>query len=327
MTPSPIADLRLKVVRNRKICPDHYLLEAQLPGGSRLDFLPGQFFHMICDPHEGRNRAYPFTLRRPFSIHGAQYAAFPRGALAGAGALPLEIRRALVRRPVRIDFLYRVVGEGTRALSQIRNGARLDAIGPLGNGFTIGGERTAVLVAGGIGVAPLIALAQRLRYLGKDVLIYLGAMRKEMLGLAVSRPLSANGPIEAVASRDLLDAIRSDFLEIGAQVLTVCTDDGSAGEKGLVTEMLEQGIRGGCVPLRDVRLYACGPEGMLKAVAQIAARHSLECEVSLEERMACGIGACYSCTCRVAGPDGAIRKKRVCRDGPVFQARDIQWKD
>jgi dihydroorotate dehydrogenase electron transfer subunit len=110
-------------------------------------------------------------------------------------------------------------------------------------------------------------------------------------------------------------------------VLTVCTDDGSAGAKGLVTEMLEQGIREGCVPLEDVCLYACGPEGMLRATAEIAGRHGLDCQVSLEERMACGIGACYSCTVSVVMPDGTTRKKRVCREGPVFHARDIQWKD
>jgi dihydroorotate dehydrogenase electron transfer subunit len=324
---SPIADLRLKVVRNRKVCAGHYLMELDLPRGIRLDFLPGQFFHMICDPDEGKERAYPLTLRRPFSIHGAQYAAFPRSALAGVESPPLDIRKALARRPARIDFLYRVVGEGTQALSRIRKGALLDSIGPLGNGFAIGNERTAVLVAGGIGVAPLIALAERLRYLGKEVLIYLGAVRKEMLGLAVGRPLSADGFDETIENQDLLDVIRAEFLQIGAQVLTVCTDDGSAGEKGLVTEMLEQGIRGGCVPLKDVCLYACGPEGMLKAVAEIAARHSLDCQVSLEERMACGIGACFSCTCRVTSPNGVIRKKRVCREGPVFKARDIQWKD
>jgi dihydroorotate dehydrogenase electron transfer subunit len=125
----------------------------------------------------------------------------------------------------------------------------------------------------------------------------------------------------------LYDAIHSEFDEIGAQVLSVCTDDGSLGEKGLVTEMLEAGIRGGCVPRESVCLYACGPEGMLRAVAEIAARYSLDCQVSMERRMACAVGACYSCTTRVIGPDGKVHQKRVCREGPVFLARDIQWKD
>ena len=326
-TSSPIADLRLQVVQNRKICAGHYLMEFKLPRSTQLDFLPGQFFHTICDPETGADRSNPLTLRRPFSIHGVRYPGFPRSALAGVDALPLEIREVLVRRPDRIDFLYRVVGDGTKALSRARKGAFLDAIGPLGNGFSIGDERTAIIVAGGIGVAPLMPLAERLRYLGKEVLIYLGAVRKEMLSLAVSRPLSAEGFDGAIENGAFDEIIRAEFTSIGAHILSVCTDDGSAGEKGLVTEILEQGILGGCVPRSDVCVYACGPAGMLKAVAEIAGRYGLPCQVSLEERMACGIGACYACTVRVSAPDGAIRKLRVCREGPVFQARDIQWKD
>ena len=127
--------------------------------------------------------------------------------------------------------------------------------------------------------------------------------------------------------RELLEAVESEFRDIGAQILTICTDDGSAGEKGLVTEMFERGLREGCVPREDVRVYACGPEGMLKAVAEVTAHYNLDCEMSLEERMACGIGTCYSCTVTIQLPDGTTQKKRVCREGPVFQARDIQWKD
>lgn len=316
------ADWKLKVVQNRKICDRHYLMTVELPKGAELDYRPGQFFHIICDPNAGNARRYPLTLRRPLSIHRAKYPGFDSAALAWASDIPEEVRRGLVDHPSRLDFLYRVVGEGTELLSRIRKGAVLDAIGPCGNGFSIGEEHTAVIVAGGIGIAPLAALAEWLRFCGKDVLVYVGAVEKEMLNLAVTR-----GAESEDSGREILQAVREESREIGAQILTVCTDDGSAGEKGLVTEMLERGIRGGCVPRESVRLYACGPAGMLRAVAEIAARYSLECEVSLEERMACGIGACYSCTATVMLPDGTTRKKRVCREGPVFQARDIVWKD
>ncbi len=324
---SPIRDLKLKVVQNRKICEGHFLIELELPKAAQLDFLPGQFFHVLCDPEVGKPRAYPLTLRRPLSIHRAEYPHFHRAALAQAEDLPEELRQAIARHPARIDFLYRVAGEGTDILSRTRRGAVLRAIGPCGNGFAIGAARTAVIVAGGIGVAPLAALAERLRQHGKEVLIYLGAVKKEMLSLAVSSTPSNSEMGGQVEDQALYDAIHSEFDEIGARVLTVCTDDGSLGEKGLVTEMLEQGLRDGCVPRESVCLYACGPEGMLRAVAEITARHSLDCQVTLEKRMACGVGSCYSCTTRVIGPDGTISRKRVCREGPVFEARDIPWKD
>ncbi|MGB7538529.1 MAG: hypothetical protein WBM17_08330 [Anaerolineales bacterium] len=316
------ADWRLKVVQNKKICDRHFLLTLEFPKRAELNYRPGQFFHIKCDPETREKRPYPLTLRRPLSIHRARYPGFDPAALAWAEDIPEEMRSALADHPSQIDFLYRVVGEGTDRLSRARTGTILKAIGPCGNGFTIGEERTAVIVAGGIGIAPLAALAEGLRFCGKDVLVYIGAVEKEMLNLAVTRD---TGPGDG--DREILEAVEQEFREIGARILTVCTDDGSLGEKGLVTEMLERGIRDGCVPRESVRLYACGPAGMLRAVAGIAARYALPCEVSLEERMACGIGACYACTVTVALPDGSRRKKRVCREGPVFQARDILWKD
>jgi len=316
------ADWNLKVVQNKKVCDRHFLLTLELPKHAELNYRPGQFFHILCDPETREKRPYPLTLRRPLSIHRARYPGFDPAALAWAEDIPEEMRFALADHPSQINFLYRVVGEGTERLSRARRGTILHAIGPCGNGFSIGEERTAVIVAGGIGIAPLAALAEWLRFCGKDVLVYIGAVEKEMLNLAVTR-----GAASVDGDREILDAVEQEFRGIGAQILTVCTDDGSLGEKGLVTEMVERGIRDGCVPRESVRLYACGPAGMLRAVTDIAARNDLPCEVSLEERMACGIGACYACTTTVKLPDGTTQKKRVCREGPVFQARDIVWKD
>jgi dihydroorotate dehydrogenase electron transfer subunit len=317
---TPAGDLRLKVVQNRAICAEHYLMTVDLPKGVELQFTPGQFFHVVCDPGAEKRRSYPLTLRRPFSIHRARFPGFDPAALSGSGDLPEELLASLIRHPARIEFLYRVAGEGTERLSRIRKGKVLDAIGPCGSGFAPGEERTAVIVAGGIGIAPLAALAEELRFAGKEVLAYIGAIRENMLGLAATRGGSCD-------EGDLVGAIESEFREIGARVMTVCTDDGSAGEHGLVTEMLEAGIREGCVPREDVRLYACGPKGMLRATAAIAVQYGLDCRVSLEERMACGVGACYSCTVSVRQPDGTEAKERVCREGPVFDAREIVWKD
>jgi dihydroorotate dehydrogenase electron transfer subunit len=220
-----------------------------------------------------------------------------------------------------------VVGKGTQHLSTVAPGTVLKGIGPCGKGFTIPQAQTAVLVAGGIGIAPLKILAERLRAERKQVLIYFGAVRREMLLLGLHHSTAAVPRVENDDEAGLLGAVCGGFYSIGGKVLQICAAGGSVGEKALVTDMLEQGIREGCVPRENVCLYACGPAGMLRATAAIAESHSLPCQVSLEERMACGIGVCYACTCNVSGPNGAARKARVCREGPVFDARDIRWKD
>jgi dihydroorotate dehydrogenase electron transfer subunit len=320
--PPRIRDYRCPILRNRQVCDRHFLMDLEVPGDAAIHPAPGQFFHVVCDPESDGRQSPPLTLRRPLSVHRVEYAGFPRLFLANAGDIPDELRSAIVRRASGFSFLYRVAGEGTELLSRIPPGAHIDALGPLGNGFSVNEGRTAVIVSGGIGVAPLAALAETLRYAGKDVLLYLGAVRKEMLSLAVSRREDADA-----ADLDLYDIIRSEFREIGAQAMGICTDDGSLGAKGLVTEIFEQGIRDGCIPHTDVCVYACGPRAMLRAVAEIAARNEFPCQVSLEERMACGVGACYACTCRTIGADGSVRRKRICRDGPVFAAKEIEWKD
>jgi NAD(P)H-flavin reductase/DNA modification methylase len=324
-TTSQQQSLKLKVKRNRQVCPQHFIMQVEIPRKLNLSLSPGQFFHIVCDVGGNDEHGYPLTLRRPFSFHGIQHEGFNRSALAKAGCVPTEIREILRRRPSNIDFLYKIVGEGTSKLSEVKEGVKIDAIGPCGNGFIIGSERAAVIVAGGIGIAPLVGLVERLRYLDKEVYIYLGALKKELLALAVTRPDSidinyANG------SQEFYDMIRRDFLEIGAHEPIVCTDDGSVGEKGVVTDILERDIREGRVPRSGACFYACGPRGMLQVISDISLRCSVECQVLLEEHMACGIGACLSCSCEIRRPDGRIEKKRVCKDGPVFKATEVIWK-
>lgn len=318
--------LKLKVLKNIEVCPGHNLMQVQLPN-LKLNILPGQFFHIVCDPDKGKERGYPLTLRRPFSIHGAQYSQFDRSLLARSGEIPKEIRDILERWPSKIDFLYKVVGAGTKSLSRITEGTVLAAIGPCGNGFSTRSESIAVIVAGGIGVAPLIGLVERLRYLDKEVYIYLGALRRELLNLAIKRPDSDVELSFANGNEEFLNMIRADFQEIGAKEIRVCTDDGSVGYKGFVTQLLDHDFSVGLLPRTDVCLYACGPHDMLRSVSEIARIYSIECQVLLEERMACGIGACLSCVCDVVGPDGTTQKKRVCRDGPIFSSAEIKWKD
>lgn len=249
--------LKVKILANDKVSGSFYrmkLASSYLAKSAK----PGQFVEVRCtagvDP----------LLRRPLGIH----------RITKGG----------------IEVLYQVVGKGTELLSAQKAGRELDIIGPLGNGFDIAAPGPAILIGGGIGVAPLIALAEELG--GAHVII--GARTK-------SHVLCEN-----------------EFKRLGCSV-SVATEDGSKGRKGLATELLKTALQspGSKAPV----IYACGPTGMLKAVAQLAASHRIRCQVSLEERMACGVGVCLGCPVKVRSGE----YKMVCKDGPVFNAEDIAW--
>ena len=192
-----------------------------------------------------------------------------------------------------VELLYKVVGRGTKILSAREKGESLNVLGPLGNGFPEPDEREKVImVAGGMGLVPFLMLSERL---GGGRLLY-----------------GARGKTEA----GLID----DFRNTGC-VVSVSTEDGSVGTKGLVTGLLEKEISG------DSVVYACGPVGMLKAVTGVAAANGVKCFVSLERSMACGIGVCLGCAVKVRGHREHENKNysMVCSDGPVFDSEEIDW--
>ncbi|MBO8136560.1 MAG: dihydroorotate dehydrogenase electron transfer subunit [Desulfotomaculum sp.] len=210
----------------------------------------------------------------------------------------------LLRRPISIHkadkdkgiiaLLYRVAGKGTRLLSLMEPGDLLDVMGPLGNGFQLPkpSEKVAV-VAGGIGVAPLFFLVQLLVNAGNDVQMYIGAR----------------------TSQDLL-AVK-DIKKLGVDV-KLATDDGSAGYHGLVTDLLPEKLQ------KVDRIYTCGPFPMMKSVAYLANKYNVPAQVSLEEKMGCGVGACLACSCKIK-INGESVYKRVCTEGPVFNAGEVDW--
>lgn len=210
----------------------------------------------------------------------------------------------LLRRPLsihkvsasNIEFLYEIIGLGTEILAQKKSGEYLDLIGPLGNGFTYGLPFTAyhspILVAGGMGVAPLVFLAQMLAKQRPVVLI--GAKTKGQI------------------------ICEKEFQELGSEI-KISTDDGSRGFKGKVTGLLRK-ILPLAISNKPLAIYACGPRPMLEAIASISQQHDIPAQVSLEEHLACGIGACFGCA--VNTKQGF---KRVCKEGPVFNADEIVW--
>ena len=223
----------------------------------------------------------------------------------GSGARPL-LRRpfsllGLVRedgRVVGIEILLRVVGSGTQRLSRCRKGDRLSIIGPLGNAYHVPAAcRQLVLVAGGVGVPPIRFLARTL----------------------LEQPQPFERCMVFVGGRTRDDLVCITEFDLPGFLLDVSTDDGSQGTQGLVTLGLEKALDAGPADL----ICACGPSGMLKAVAAIAEARGIACQVSIEAMMACGMGACLGCA--VAMRDEATRYGHVCMDGPVFDARRLRW--
>lgn len=195
-----------------------------------------------------------------------------------------------------IEIVYRVAGRGTALLTKVEAGHTLLLLGLLGKGFPRPDkEVTPVLVAGGSGFPPLHFLSQRA---GSRAHLFLGSKNKECLPPT---------------------GIVKDFRDITAKV-HIATEDGSMGVKGMITDILNAFLTK-TEQKTHLALYACGPHAMLAAVSRIAAEHSIPCYVSMEERMACGVGACMGCSV----PMKAGGYKRACKEGPVFDSREIEW--
>jgi len=286
------------VVDHRELKGHYRLLTLKVPEIAAFA-KPGQFVHVRCG-----NTLEPL-LRRPVSIHKIE---------ADHG---------------RLSLLYHVVGRGTRLLAEKQPGEQVDLMGPLGRGFTLPEwVNKAVVVGGGIGAAPLLPLVETLVLARVETTVILGARCQELL-IGVD-------PV----------------VELGVEVITA-TEDGSVGNKGLVTDVLRRvldpcrvqnkaqnhsqdfGRNPGQNPSRDKQsrnqvdyLYGCGPKPMLKAVAALAQEYNIPGEVSLEERMGCGVGACLACACKVRkqGETGFIYK-RVCDHGPVCSLREVVLDD
>ncbi len=261
------------ITSNRKLFGDYYLLDVAAKGIG-LKARPGQFFMVKVgsgtDP----------LLRRPFGLHK-------------------------VVSPDSIKILYRAAGYGTKLMTRMVKGDALNVLGPLGNGFKVAKDtRHALIVAGGIGVAPMVALAEDIKNKRPDVnpVCFIGGRgRDDVLGI-------------------------QEFRNLGLRVY-VSTEDGSLPQKGFITASLEQYLskfeaRG----FKGWAIYSCGPTPMLRSVAAVAEKHGIKNYASLEANMACGIGACMGCVVPVQDREHSSQVyRKVCEDGPVFDAEDVVW--
>lgn len=296
-TPLP-QQLLARVISNRNVAPQHFSMEFLAPHIAQ-NAQAGQFVHVLpreahgCDP----------LLRRAFSI--------------------------MVTRGDGIEILFRVGGNGTLRLSQVRAGETLDVLGPLGQPFDKelfhvkqegGALRRPILIGGGVGVPPMVFLGKTFKETGFEPLMLLGA----------------RGADEVLAT--------DEFRALGVET-RIATDDGSLGHQGRVTDLLEVALQSSAPTLvsslppdsllPQAVIYACGPLPMLRAVAAMAARFGVPCQVSLEENMPCGIGVCNGCVVamkqdKASTTDKAAdseygRYRRICVAGPAVWASEVDW--
>lgn len=268
--------MQTEIVKNERVAPEHYLMQFVSPEMTE-EAKPGQFVHIRI------GSGWDPLLRRPISLHRWD------------------------RKTGVVTLLYRVVGRGTRLLAAMKPGEQLDVMGPLGRGFdlTVAGSHP-VVVGGGIGVAPLLALVEELSAQGAQVTILIGARTRE-LALGVET-----------------------FQATGSEV-EVVTEDGSLGHAGLVTERLRQLVAEKTVS----SIYTCGPVPMLKEVQRLSMTHRIPLQVAVEEHMGCGVGACLTCVCKVKrantpedhAPDRGWDYALVCTEGPVFRGEEVSFDD
>jgi dihydroorotate dehydrogenase electron transfer subunit len=263
------AQLKGTVLTVRRV--DAYHAMTVIAPAIAARFRPGQFVAVAVGGPETS-----MLLRRAFSIHEA------RPDHGGA-----------------VEFVFAVVGPGTRWLSERRTRDSLDVAGPLGRPFPLPRDPVnALLVGGGYGSAPLFPLAGKLRGRGCTVDFLLGAA-------------SADRVFGALTARRT------------GRTAVITTEDGSMGARGLVTDQLSQVIH----ETRTDVIYACGPMGMLRQVTAVASRYDIPVQALVEESMACGTGVCMTCVLPVVGEDGVTRMVRSCVDGPVFRGDLVRWDD
>ncbi len=311
-------EIKGKIVNHRRITPEYYALKIQAPEIARTA-RPGQFIMLrlddLLDP----------LLRRPFSF---------------SRILPLRKRPGSGLVEGGFEICYQVVGRGTARMTRLREGDRVDVLGPLGRGFwREEGRERLILIGGGIGIAPLLPWAEELK--GKR-----GGAKNSWIGILLG----------GKTAERLLGVREIKKLGLEPQI---ATEDGSLGLPGMATDLLERELLSQAH--ESTVIYACGPMAMLARVAQIAEQFDVPCQVLLESRMACGVGACLGCAVKIRAegkeeeghpfspqkslcesgedPETILREEmatrisaapffrygRVCMEGPVFRAQEILW--
>ncbi len=306
----------LASVRGRRaLCREHFEIVLLVRGFPEA--VPGQFVHIRCR-ELGRGASHPQECSKA--------AGDPAGAEHKSHAAPDE---PFLRRPFSIAGLFRsgvdceikiigrVIGPGTAWLNGLSSGACVDILGPLGRGFERPCERaTVLLIAGGVGLPPILWLADELAGRRAETIAIYGARSRDLVPLSIITEPSITGTASPCAE---------EFARNGIPLI-IATEDGSCGFRGRVTDVLARRLASGAASAPP-EVFACGPEAMLKQVAQMCGQAGARCQAAMERVMGCGMGTCQSCVIPVHdenAPDG-WRYALCCKEGPVFDARRVGW--
>lgn len=305
----------MDVLENRCMCPGHFLLRLRGEAFPRTQ--PGQFVQLQCRPVKEQTSQHVIDWAEGTRLELTQ------PELTGAEAMlrrPLSLAgRHDTDEGVILEIIYRVAGMGTTWLTGLTQGEQLSVLGPLGNAFVIREDKPrAAMVGGGVGIPPMIYLASAFSSLGKDAVAFNGVRTAELLPLTIV-------PTAKVSSEGVPTSCVTEFARFGVSA-AIATDDGTLGYSGLVSEPLTRWLDGLDDASNEAVVYTCGPEPMMRAVAELCIARDVECQVSLERHMACGMGTCQSCVCKTKNnSEQGWAYKLCCTDGPVFDANDVIW--
>lgn len=306
------------VAVNEQICEDHFLLRLHICDPVRK-FPPssaGQFVQLRCKSADSREAGHlveaTATTPPQFSLDElTNHQPLLRRPLSLGG------RREIDPGTTELEIIYRVVGTGTRWLAGLKSGAELSVLGPLGNAFAIRTDKPkAALIGGGVGIPPMLYAAETLSENNIEPIAFCGAQTSQLL------PLTVDGAPDTGGAPSLCTR---EFTERGAKTV-ITTDDGSLGFRGFVTQAFQQWCDDSGVAAGQLVVYSCGPEVMMRIVGDICIDRGIECYLSLERHMGCGMGTCQSCVVKIRdNSEQGWSYKLCCSDGPAFPAELIVW--
>ena len=276
-----------RVLRHESLPARQYLLRLDAPHCAQ-SVLPGNFIHLSCSQN-------PYELKRPFSV------------LRASGAEGW------------IEILYKVVGKGTENLSHAKIDDTLHCLGPIGNTFTLSeNTKKPILLGGGVGIPPILFFAEHLKKnLHIQPFTIMGSEIPFPFKIQPSKIMIDGLPGEAIGAMTLLEDLGIPSRLTSKQGYSGCFN-------GYIHELADQWIQTLSDSDKDeTEIFACGPEPMLQAVAELSYQHDIPCQLSLEEYMACAVGGCAGCTVKLTDSTGKNFMKRVCVDGPIFKASEV----